>query len=755
MASVDNSFTVRASNLHELFATSGRAFYVPPYQRPFTWGTDEFQRLIADICDGLVSFANDEQAITFLGSIICLKDELHDQIEPAIQDHLPSEVLVIIDGQQRLTTVAVLAAVLHRELQSLNSHFPASAPSRDAAESLIQSLLHRLQLVFIHDFGYGENKLAPKIIRAYEDVWGRTNKVAAYSSPVAHFLSAYIDFMKQPQGKFTYAAGKERPAVIERAHSELRKLCKAIRRGDPPEDINFPEVKELSRAGVGLRLFGREIPENVRELIADPTSAMYSIWAETLRLVALSNYFLDRCAVAFVRPHEERWAFDMFEALNTTGQQLTAYETFKPLVVKAESLGKFGSSPSKARCDEIDDYIPDTGKYEERERATNALLVPFALAEDGTKLSKRLGAQRHWLRVHFDGLPDLAEKRAFMDRLSRFALFLQRIWRGGIPATDTTRIPGAPEPASATAAMCIEYLKKANHTITIAPLALYYSRYLEQSADPEVECKRSYAKDLADLVMSVAAFFTLWRCAESTKGLDQVYRTLVEEKLCHSKHGSQPLPSIDELRKWFVERLASIGVGDRESWVRKVKTRAIYSDNKLLTRFALLAAHHNAIEDPQVSGLVIRGKEGVSPQLVLSQWLTEPSVEHVCPQTPGADDGWDEGITASEAVHSLGNLTLLPAGINSSVGNKGWSTKRLYFEALSSKEDNVDEVIASAVPMGVTVSANSVDVMKKSSYLPIVASLARVEKWDEAFVAVRSRRLAELAWDTLADWLGL
>lgn len=57
---------------------------------------------------------------------------------------------------------------------------------------------------------------------------------------------------------------------------------------------------------------------------------------------------------------------------------------------------------------------------------------------------------------------------------------------------------------------------------------------------------------------------------------------------------------------------------------------------------------------------------------------SESSVEHILPTNPG--DGWrhdgDLMRIHPEIVHTIGNLTLVPAPLNGKMGNQGWSAKR-------------------------------------------------------------------------------
>lgn len=71
-------------------------FSIPDYQRPYSWGIDESVQLLSDVAEAM-----DESEVEpyFLGSIVLVKD--------------PSDARAqVIDGQQRLTTVSILVAVL-------------------------------------------------------------------------------------------------------------------------------------------------------------------------------------------------------------------------------------------------------------------------------------------------------------------------------------------------------------------------------------------------------------------------------------------------------------------------------------------------------------------------------------------------------------------------------------------------------------------------------------------------------------------
>ena len=76
-------------------------FVIPEYQRPYAWGKDETLQLLDDLRDALTRTSDEPY---FLGSIVLVK-----------QKGLPTSE--VIDGQQRLTTLTILCAVL-RDLTS-------------------------------------------------------------------------------------------------------------------------------------------------------------------------------------------------------------------------------------------------------------------------------------------------------------------------------------------------------------------------------------------------------------------------------------------------------------------------------------------------------------------------------------------------------------------------------------------------------------------------------------------------------------
>lgn len=83
-------------NVGRLLAQEDYEFVIPEYQRPYAWGTDESLQLLSDLLGAL---DRDTDEPYFLGSIVLVKSPQGAHSE-------------VIDGQQRLTTLTLLLALI-------------------------------------------------------------------------------------------------------------------------------------------------------------------------------------------------------------------------------------------------------------------------------------------------------------------------------------------------------------------------------------------------------------------------------------------------------------------------------------------------------------------------------------------------------------------------------------------------------------------------------------------------------------------
>lgn len=79
-------------------------YHVPKYQREYTWGKRDWERLVQDIDENDPGY--------FMGSIICVKDGVSQS---------PGDEMIyeVVDGQQRLTTISLMMMAIYQRLKDL------------------------------------------------------------------------------------------------------------------------------------------------------------------------------------------------------------------------------------------------------------------------------------------------------------------------------------------------------------------------------------------------------------------------------------------------------------------------------------------------------------------------------------------------------------------------------------------------------------------------------------------------------------
>lgn len=83
------------SSLITISSLSERSFVIPTYQRPYVWEVEQIEKLLSD---ALQAYRTDSKAPYFIGTVLTEERK---------------KVFELIDGQQRFTTLWMVAAVLH------------------------------------------------------------------------------------------------------------------------------------------------------------------------------------------------------------------------------------------------------------------------------------------------------------------------------------------------------------------------------------------------------------------------------------------------------------------------------------------------------------------------------------------------------------------------------------------------------------------------------------------------------------------
>lgn len=108
---MEDIFKPQSLTIGELLGNKDALYQIPRYQRPYSWGEDQLDKLWSDLVDAQHSEPN-----YFLGSVITAKPED------------VSNYLDVVDGQQRLTTLIILISVCRDLYPNINEDILESNP---------------------------------------------------------------------------------------------------------------------------------------------------------------------------------------------------------------------------------------------------------------------------------------------------------------------------------------------------------------------------------------------------------------------------------------------------------------------------------------------------------------------------------------------------------------------------------------------------------------------------------------------------
>ena len=779
---INEIFSAQGKSTWHILCEQDIGYYIPAYQREYSWGKDNINRLFEDTAHGLKLLLEKNDSITFIGTIITIHDTKCQTVEPIVKPDMPGKVMLIIDGQQRLVTLCLLFTVFHEQIRIESKKFEQEEDDSylwlyNKAQELCSALEKTYQIDKVHG-EKDENhnyRYYPRIIRSLDDSWSRKKKHAQYSSPVANYLFNYLNHVQtNHNSQYKHIIPEDRQNIVEKhkkLNDNIRIITKTINEiaNQKGSDHEMPDETEILNSSIFQEiLFQDVIPDGPRKELQDKSDDKRKLsYKRLFRMIVLCKFIMDRMALTVVSAKNEDYAFDMFESLNTTGEPLTAFETFKPKVIQAEGLQTYEDSESRIHMKTIDEYLDVFKNAQQKHKATSGILIPFALAETGSKLSKRLSDQRRYLKEEFDLLKESIEKqRKFIRHLSHTTIFIENSW-----SHDKAQFPsilGHDSKDIDLELMCLDFLRASGHSITIAPIVRFYS--LLRTAAPDE--RGNALSELKNAIKAITAFSVLWRASRSTtEQIDSHYRKLMESGF--PELGIPPLarsPKSSIYQKPTAENLKSAlkhilrekgGINDCESWIKKVWKQPIYS-NRAITRFICLAGTHDTVPDQDNPGLVKVAKNGKLNMLNTQQWNQENelTIEHIAPQSPQENikGEWDEKIYEDlDFLDCLGNLTLLPKVENSSIGNKSWEEKRVFYKVLSAgDEDEHNRWLKQAKAKGLEFKASTEQILSQAQYLPHVSAIGTIEgNWTTQIIEQRSKRVAEIAWARISPWLGI
>lgn len=757
---IENSFLTENRSVYSFLNQSGQGLYIPLYQREYSWDSDNIEQLLEDLSRGIYRIASgdvtdDAKEIRFLGTIITVVESNRNNIYPVDPQAVPGRIEKLIDGQQRVSTIALMATLLVKQLRFIQTQPKTASSITDELNEICNLWISKLEKIYSFDLGRGKPTLKPKLARGSVDYWTRERDVdEAYRSELSnylgHFIQAYVDKTQLPclskekyGNSLLYKNGR-------RIESWLKKEVSTAHEGN--EGDAFASAVDIISHFKQEAIWDYERPhflELIRENNhTDKRSDSY-ILCELVQVLSVCHYLLDRCCFTIIQPTDDDWAFDMFQSLNATGTPLTAIETFKPTIVNTienndADNSQFKNSLSEKYFKKVEDFLSEATNAQQKNKRTNDFLTSFFVTYDGSTISTHFSYQRKILIKAYTDCTSLSEKELLLRDMGNYADFYKYWLQFG--ASDNRVFYGLEGLHDADlASMLLLFLKSSNHKMAITILGSMYGHIIngeEHSGD-----------DFVEAVKLIGFYYFLWRSAYSNSGLDTTYREFFK-----NLKDKKTLCSIDEIRKHIKAILTRKEIATFDQWKAKAQNQLKYdATGNDVIRMALLITAHDTMPDESVVGLIKESRAGSSPYMSMEKWRSVDlkTIEHIAPQS-NKNGLWDENLYNQQTspYNQLGNLTLLPQDLNSSAGNKGWKEKLLYYQCVAERDaDKLNEIAKIADGYGVTFNDSTLTLLKDCTYnahlLPI-SQMSLSDSWNIELVQKRTDKMLEIIWNRIS-----
>ena len=754
---IEKSFLTENRSVLDFLNQSGQGLYIPLYQRDYSWDTDNIEQLLEDLSRGIQRIAlgevtDDSKEIRFLGTIITVVESNRNNIYPVEIQAVPPRIEKLIDGQQRVSTIALMATLLVKRLTEIKTKVK---PTNEIYEQVIEIcdtwIDQKLCKVFSFDLGRGKPSLKPKIVRGAKDYWTRENSENdAYKSELANylgrFIKAYCDKTSFPcltkegsKNSLLYQNGR-------RIEAWLKKTVAVAHEGNTDDFASAENILNKFSQDQLWDYDRPELEEIVRQLNYNNKKGNSYILSELVQTLAVCHYLLDRCCFTIIQPTDDDWAFDMFQSLNATGTPLTAIETFKPTVVNTiDNLPnkQFKDSISDIYFKKLEAFLSEATTAQQKNKRTNDYLTSFFVAYDGRTMSTHFSYQRKVLNEVYSAFDSLEQKESFVKRMGNYAEFYKE-WLSydGKNNAKFHLVGDAYE--SDLASMLILFLKSSKHKMAITVLGSMYNLIQENNLENGAEL-------FIESVKLIAAYYFIWRSAYPNAGLDTTYRDFFKNNTF----------SIDSLKSYILSVLAKKEIENKDGWKALAKNYLKYdSTGNDVIRLAILASAHDTIPDNNHIGSLKLGRHGCAPYLTIEKWMSQglKTIEHIAPQT-NKENLWDTSLyePTTKIFQSIGNLTLLPQDLNSSAGNKGWREKLLYYQTVAEKDPaKIQSLEDKASELGIQLNSNTVDLLKSSQFskhLEAISCISYEIDWNRQIVEDRTEAMLDIIWERIAKWI--
>ncbi|MGL4447437.1 MAG: GmrSD restriction endonuclease domain-containing protein, partial [Aeromonas sp.] len=733
-----------------------------------------------------------DAAIVFLGTLLTVDDSQCSTVYPLEKNSKPKQVKLVIDGQQRLTTLILIMLCLNEQLRILGSKIDNDLESNKDNENLkfvehLQENIHELIVNTSHYVIHKESKseifkFLPKIIRANVDCWGKTGDIAKYASPLSEVLIKYQSHVQShsvgnAQGSnFTaFDLSKCSSSRVTSNVIAIREMLDRVQTLDLKNEKSQLDslcFSQILNSNNVYKLLGVDVKKDYQDFVAkneDIKAALY--------LTTFANFILHRVCFTYVEVLNEGFAFDMFGALNTTGEPLTALETFVPKVINhINKLRKLDETYDEATSLSDDDRLSLAKLDEERLQSitqrfdkieltkdkndrSKALILSFARSLSGKVKVTTLRDQREAITDNYDAICFYQDRQDFLVHLKEHADFQFDYWY-----TDHRDLaPLVPVAERDVANYCFRYLIEIKHEIVQSILVQY------------IALDRKYADlgqatgSFCSVLKAVSAFAILWRgMTGGSDGIDKVYKDL-HQKGVKSSNGEYLLPPYNLLAtdlnndnfdvkklKLALKSLLENHILSKgspldtiaEQWLDVCRKQPIATHAKTLKMLLLAGYHQLELSGDGFVESTAKRNNFMTPQAW--DFLSDKKRISMLFSKGNSNPDWSKDIAKPEFFNRIGNV-FIDASSKYTVAKKEHNWFNIKQNMLIAMRDDSIEHLDNILSANMNAEAQRVATVKM--FEKKYSEITYFEQWDVSSVNQRTELLLKNAWKNLIAWL--
>lgn len=700
-------------------------FFIPEYQRDYIWSDDNIEDLFCSVRKGLNTFKIDKdknrqrESSTYLGCIIdWLRSPLKsDMLAEHNNKTYIDNVRELIDGQQRTSTFSLLSSRLFVKFEELLCSINLSSEGKKIARAIIIGYSEPLLRCIARYDSEGDNP-RPFLIRQGLDQWSISDE-SSYTSPLTKYLNQFIIYTKTRPNEmlldiinFPSSEDQNLKAAIASCDNSIEEITNTL------DGINYIDTK-FKGGELFKELYSGFDMVDLKNL---EDQSNRDVVVRIVNLAAFTKYWLNYCFITIITSPSEEKSLDIFQQINSTGTQLSAFDLVKPLISRCyrdEGL-IFNKSSTFELFNNIDKWLKLNSNIGGKRKHSNTrtreffeILIHY-FDVDGSP--SELIEQRKIIRNAFTKFIDcesgkLAGKKnsekaeEFCERLHAIKDYLDFFKLNNNFSDYSFAKKNKYNLFMAPSNICKDsfedvagfnflFLLKTNHSICNAFLAHFYYEYVKSNYS------NSGKLNLESAINICAIYFSIYRLI-GDKYPDSFWQSFyTDNQIFKAEGNSQLLKLLLNSYNTTTKELGFFDFKNKESFKSKstIAKNTFYNGRKnSLIKYLLLISTDSTTPYPRESkdcGLLKRNTKGAK-LLTPEYWLTKDNstLEHVAPQqlVDTMVENWSsELVGRSDIVNNIGNLTLLKKEINSSI-QTNYLKKTEVFSRCFDNSFNIDD----------------------------------------------------------------